>query len=36
MHGQGKTEWPDGRLYIGGYVNDNRSGYGEFYWADGR
>ena len=28
-------EWPDGRVYIGGFENDLRSGYGEFIFADG-
>jgi len=28
--------WKDGRKYIGSYIDDVKSGYGEFFWGDGR
>ena len=36
MHGNGIFNWPDGKKYDGGYINDLRSGQGTFTWADGR
>jgi hypothetical protein len=24
------------RRYVGGYINDKKEGYGEFFWPDGR
>jgi hypothetical protein len=26
----------DGRKYIGGYVEDKKHGFGDFFWPDGR
>lgn len=34
MNGYGVFTWPDGKKYIGHYVNDKKEGYGEFYWPD--
>jgi len=36
MHGKGEFLWPDGRKYVGEYVNDKKEGYGQFTWPDGR
>ena len=36
MHGRGKYTWPDGRVYEGDYLNDQRHGNGVFTWPDGR
>ena len=36
MHGKGTFIWPDGRKYLGEYVNERKHGYGEFYWPNGR
>ena len=36
MHGKGKLEWPDGRVYEGEYEYDKKNGFGIFRWADGR
>jgi hypothetical protein len=36
MHGQGKTVWPDGTIYEGGYVDDKRHGKGETAFPDGK
>ena len=36
MSGQGTYTWPDGRTYIGSYVNDKKEGFGTYFWADGR
>lgn len=30
MDGNGEFTWPDGRKYIGSYVEDKKHGYGEF------
>ena len=30
MHRYGVFTWPDGKKYIGQYVNDKKEGYGEF------
>ena len=35
MHGQGVLTWADGKIYEGEFVNDKRSGYGNFKWKDG-
>ena len=32
MHGYGVFEWPDGRRYEGGYVDDKKHGKGVFVW----
>ena len=34
--GWGKTIWPDGRIYEGGYLEDKKSGFGKFTWPNGR
>ena len=34
MHGSGEFKWPDGRKYIGSYVNDKKQGYGVFEWRN--
>ena len=36
MHGKGLFTWPDGRKYVGAYVNDKKEGFGTYFWADGR
>jgi len=36
MHGKGKFEWADGRLYTGEYYEDKKEGEGTFEWPDGR
>ena len=36
MHGFGEFVWPDGKKYIGNYVEDKKEGYGEFSWQDGK
>jgi len=36
MHGQGTYRWGDGRMFIGQYVDDRKSGLGIYLWADGR
>ena len=36
MSGQGDFTWPDGRYYIGGYIDDKKDGKGIFTWPDGR
>lgn len=36
MHGRGKYVWKDGKMYDGEYENDKKSGFGIFYWADGK
>lgn len=30
MDGKGEFVWPDGRKYIGHYVEDKKHGFGEF------
>ena len=35
MDGKGKFEWPDGRIYVGEYLEDKKHGYGEFLWPGG-
>lgn len=34
MNGKGKFYWPDGRIYIGDYLNDKKEGFGTFIWPD--
>lgn len=36
MHGKGTFIWPEGKKYIGNYINNVRNGYGEYYYADGK
>lgn len=36
MDGKGEFIWPDGRRYVGNYVEDKKHGFGEFEWPDGR
>lgn len=36
MDGEGEFVWPDGRKYVGNYVEDKKHGFGEFEWPDGR
>ena len=36
MDGAGEFVWPDGRKYIGNYLEDKKHGFGEFEWPDGR
>jgi hypothetical protein len=36
MEGEGVFTWPDGRKYVGSYVDDKKEGHGVFYWPDGR
>ena len=36
MHGRGKLEFPDGRIYEGDYLDDLRDGFGIFAYPDGR
>lgn len=36
MNGKGNFTWPDGRKYIGEYIEDKKHGYGQFIWPDGR
>jgi hypothetical protein len=35
MHGKGKFEWKDGRVYIGDYRYGKKDGSGTFYWPNG-
>lgn len=32
MHGKGIFSWPDGKKYIGQYLEDKKAGYGELTW----
>ena len=32
MHGYGEFSWPDGRKYLGEYVDDKKEGKGIFEW----
>jgi len=36
MEGEGTFKWPDGRTYVGAYINDKKEGFGSFEWPDGR
>ena len=33
MHGLGVYSWPDGRKYVGSYIQDKKEGYGEYTWV---
>ena len=35
MEGYGTFTWPDGRLYVGEYVDDMKQGEGTFEWPSG-
>jgi len=34
IEGQGEFKWPDGRHYIGEFVNSCMEGYGKLIWHD--
>lgn len=34
-HGLGRSTWPDGRVYEGGYAEDQKHGFGIFKWPHG-
>ena len=36
MHGNGVYKWGDGRIFMGAYLDDRKSGMGCYLWADGR
>ena len=36
MDGIGTYTWPDGRKYIGEFLNDQTNGQGSYFWNDGR
>ena len=36
MHGHGVYKWGDGRIFMGSYIDDRKSGTGIYLWADGR
>ena len=36
MHGRGTYIWPDGRKYIGEYLNDFKHGHGTFTKSEGQ
>ena len=36
MNGKGETIWPDGKRYLGGYLEDRKHGYGVFTWENGK
>lgn len=36
MVGKGTLKWPDGRIYIGDWLNNQMHGVGEFLFSDGR
>mmetsp|Transcript_144421 Transcript_144421/g.462753 ORF Transcript_144421/g.462753 Transcript_144421/m.462753 type:complete len:120 (+) Transcript_144421:191-550(+) len=33
---QGRFDWPDGRVYVGEYVDDIKEGVGVLTWPDGQ
>jgi ankyrin repeat protein/TPR repeat protein len=35
IHGKGKMKWPDGRKYVGSFVQGERHGKGKMKWPDG-
>ena len=35
MHGEGKYDWGDGRVYRGHYKWDKKDGYGEYDFGNG-
>ena len=36
LHGVGRYEWPDGKVYHGDFLNNNKHGQGLFMWPDGK
>ena len=36
MHGQGTQKYTDGRIFMGNFKNDKKSGIGIYLWQDGR
>jgi len=36
MNGKGIMIWSDGKKYEGDFINDNKQGYGAYFWGDGR
>lgn len=32
MDGTGTFDWPDGRKYVGDYIDDKKEGHGLFEW----
>lgn len=34
--GKGKYEWPDGSYFDGDWDDNKITGFGTYYWADGR
>jgi len=36
MNGWGEFTWPDGRKYVGEYLDDKKHGKGKFIWPDNR
>ena len=36
MHGEGTYKWSDGRIFMGHFKNDKKSGVGIYLWKDGR
>ena len=36
MHGKGVFKWPDGRVYVGEWLDNNMHGHGVYTWKDGR
>ena len=36
MDGEGEFYWPDGKVYIGHYLQDEKSGFGEMRWPNGQ
>ena len=36
MHGKGTFTWPDGRRFVGEYIDGIKEGNGVFTWPDGR
>lgn len=36
MQGKGTFTWPDGRKYVGEYIEDRKEGFGIFTFKDGR
>lgn len=33
---RGETSWPDGKRYIGDYLDDKKHGEGIFEWGNGK
>ena len=36
LHGVGRYEWPDGKVYHGDFKDNNKEGNGLFMWPDGK